>query len=427
MGSQKGGVKWHASGDQKAVDHERHSVCLAEGGQRGNVRVAYIAPYQGPDLLATRPMLRNLGLAANVKMELVSELLNSAGSEVEIVSQGEVVDRHWKFFPGFGEPNPMCSMVPAFYASALPIKVINVPWSAFRTLRLFQRRHKVSPFDVVLLYNLKLPQVICGLYAIRRGLPVVLEYEDDALVDLAGRSEGGLIEALYVRLAKKLLNSTAACVGVSPYLLTQVPASVPKVLLRGVVGKDIIKIGTESTIGRKNWIVFSGTFSVAKGLVPLVKAWDLINLPDWELHIAGHGQKADLLRELAQHNKSIVFHGLLSREENVQLLRAAAIGINPHDLSETPGNVFAFKIIEYLAAGTHVITTPMGVLEPELEAGITYMPDNSPETIAATIRQVVTVGEYKRTAAAAARQMYGPEAVAESLSALLNQAITGTV
>jgi len=66
----------------------------------------------------------------------------------------------------------------------------------------------------------------------------------------------------------------------------------------------------------------------------------------------------------------------------------ATIGINPHHVSETPGNVFAFKIIEYLASGAHVITTPMGPLEKELEAGVTYMPDNSPATIAAALELV---------------------------------------
>jgi glycosyltransferase involved in cell wall biosynthesis len=99
----------------------------------------------------------------------------------------------------------------------------------------------------------------------------------------------------------------------------------------------------------------------------------------------------------------------------------STIGINPHDVSETPGNVFAFKIIEYLAAGTHVITTPMGPLEKELEAGITYLPDNSPETIAAGIRRVITEGEYERRASEAAQSLYGPAAVATSLNSLLDQ------
>jgi hypothetical protein len=42
---------------------------------------------------------------------------------------------------------------------------------------LFKARHSAAPFDLVIIYNLKGPQVVCANYAIRRlGLPVVLEY-----------------------------------------------------------------------------------------------------------------------------------------------------------------------------------------------------------------------------------------------------------
>ena len=100
--------------------------------------------------------------------------------------------------------------------------------------------------------------------------------------------------------------------------------------------------------------------------------------------------------------------------------------MNPHQVSRIPGNVFAFKIIEYLAAGGHVITTPMGAIERELEAGITYMPDNSPNRIAETLRHVVEHREYERTAMDAAQRFYGPIAVSQSLDALL-QRVRGAV
>jgi hypothetical protein len=85
--------------------------------------------------------------------------------------------------------------------------------------------------------------------------------------------------------------------------------------------------------------------------------------------------------------------------------------------------VFAFKIIEYLAAGAHVITTRMGTLEPDLEKGITYIADNKPETIAATLKQVIRSHSYRRTAAQAALQTYGGPAVSKSLERLIRQAM----
>jgi hypothetical protein len=63
----------------------------------------------------------------------------------------------------------------------------------------------------------------------------------------------------------------------------------------------------------------------------------------------------------------------------------------------------------------------MGALEPEIEAGITYMPDNSPEMISATLERVIGGRWYERKAVEAAQQTYGPAGVAKSLDSLLNQ------
>jgi hypothetical protein len=86
--------------------------------------------------------------------------------------------------------------------------------------------------------------------------------------------------------------------------------------------------------------------------------------------------------------------------------------------------VFAFKIVEYLAAEAHVITTPMGSLEQELEAGVTYMGDNSPPTIAATLQQVIKDRSYERTAAQAAARHYGSAAVSNSLERLIQEVMS---
>jgi hypothetical protein len=67
------------------------------------------------------------------------------------------------------------------------------------------------------------------------------------------------------------------------------------------------------------------------------------------------------------------------------------------------------------------VTTPMGNLEPELEGGITYMNDNSPATIAATLQRVIRECDFERTAADAALRTYGPAAVSRSFDKLLNK------
>src|SRR5437867_584428 len=153
------------------------------------MRAAYIAPYQGSALLTHRPIMKNRSLAAAVKIELISEFLRQNAHEVEVFSQGEVVELQFRFYPAFLEPAPFHpDLPPVSYASALPIRRINALWSSLSTLALFRARHRAAPFDVVMIYNFKLPQILCAHWAMRRlGLPVVLEYEDDAFVDVSGQ------------------------------------------------------------------------------------------------------------------------------------------------------------------------------------------------------------------------------------------------
>jgi Glycosyl transferases group 1 len=389
------------------------------------MRIAYIAPYQGPGLVERRPIIRNLSLAARVKIGLIAGLLQRASHSVEILSQGEVIERQFKLYPRFREVEMLTPNIHVFYSSTLPVRFLNGLWSSLSMLRLFKERHRSCPFHLVMIYNLKPPQVACANYAISRlGLPVILEYEDDAFSSFVGRSATPFSSRYYLYKARRLLASISACVGVSPNLLAQAPPSVPKLLLRGALSEAFVSTKTSRSMPRRNWIVFSGTHSRTKGLEQLISAWDMARLADWELHIAGHGVVTERLRQMAANSRGIVFHGLLDPMENAHMLSSAKIGISPEDVSRTLGNVFAFKTIECLAAGLHVISTPMGLLEPGLEKAITYMRDNKAETIAATLKQVIESRCYERTAAEAALQTYGPEAVAMSLQNLLKDVMS---
>jgi len=385
------------------------------------MRIAYITPYQGPELRRRRPIVENLALAGNLKIELIAELLEQRHHQVEIFSAGEVGARRFKFYPAFDETPVSAHNVHARYSSALPVRFVSGFWSTWQLLRIIRARHREAPFDLVIIYNLQQPQAVSALYAVRRlRLPAILEYEDDALVDVLGSAQRGLRSTVDQRLVTSVVGSIKGCIGVSPHLLSRTPESIPKVLLRGVISPEIVAMRGDASLTRKNWAVFSGTHFRSKGLPQLIAAWKLLRPAGWELHIAGYGELTDQLQRDSDET-SIVFHGLLNRQENARLLYQSRIGVNPHELSRTPGNVFAFKIIEYLAAGAHVITTPMGVLEPELEAGVTYVPDNRPETIAQALADVIARREFERTAADTVLGLYSPDAVATSLDGLIAQ------
>ena len=389
------------------------------------MRIAYVTTYQGPSLLKRRPIVLNRSLSNTVKIESIASMLQANSHEVEIISQGEVVENGFKFYPAFADPQRFDSRIPVFYSSALPIRRVNGLWSTFHALQLLKARHRAAPFDLVIVFNLKEPQVACAKYALRRlRLPVILEYEDDRFKNVLGRGEDhNFLSEYRNRACKNLFEVLSGCIGVSPYLLSQLPENVPKMLLRGVVGDDLSQASHGGTEARLNRILFSGTHIASNGIANLIAAWRGAPIPGWELHITGQGQLTNDLRQMAENVPGVFFHGLVSRPELVELMSSAKICINPHAVSQTPGIVFAFKIIEYLSAGAHCVTTPMGKLEPDLEAGITYMPDNSPEMIAATLKRVIESREYERVAPKAARTAYGTEAVSRTLGKFLEQVV----
>jgi glycosyltransferase involved in cell wall biosynthesis len=389
------------------------------------MRIAYITPYQGSTLVQRRPIVRNRSVSNRIKIELVAQLLQANGHEVEIISHGEVTELGLKFYPAFWETELFHPEIPVYYVSSLPVRRINGFWAGWQAARFLKKRHRTHPFDLVIIFNLKSPQFSCARCATRElGLPVILEYEDDVFVDVFGKKTSELFPRYGDSAYLQTINSVSGCIAVSPHLLSQVPAGLPVVLLRGVIGDDLWRASEEMRVSKRKWVVFSGTHVKPNGVKELITGWKIAAIPDWELHITGFGAMTEELRRLAASDPSITFHGMISREEVVRLLCSARICINPHFVSHTPGNVFPFKIIEYLAAGAHVITTPMGSLEQELEAGVTYMGDNSPPTIAATLQQVIEEQSYARTAAQAAARIYGSGAVSNSLERLIQQVMS---
>jgi hypothetical protein len=117
----------------------------------------------------------------------------------------------------------------------------------------------VAPFDVIIIFNFKPPQVASALYAVRRRIPLILEYEDDAFGSVAGESEAGLVTRYHHRAYRRVLAAVSGCIAVPPYLLSQVPSRVPTLLLRGVVGDDVLAASKRLRASKKDIVLFAGT------------------------------------------------------------------------------------------------------------------------------------------------------------------------
>ncbi|MFN0126414.1 MAG: glycosyltransferase [Verrucomicrobiales bacterium] len=358
-----------------------------------------------------------------MKIGLITKALAENGHSVTMISQGEIVENHFKYYAGFCDTTEDFDGVPVYYASAVPIRRINGRWSAYQVQRLLARLHSENPFDCVIIYNLKMPQVYCALFAREvLRLPVLFEYEDDAFTPFPGEKASGLLHAWHQKRYRNVLRKVSGCMAVSPYLLAQTPENVPKLLIRGIVANEIEEAVQLYGRTKFNRVVFSGTHSLPQGLEQLIEAWQKSPLSGWELHIAGEGPLTPKLKSMASEDTSIVFHGLLSRMENAKLLVSAKLAIVPYNTFDNPGRGFAFKTIECLAAGLHVISTPMGEVEKELAEGMTIINDNNPETIVKALNRSVEEKVWEKTAQTAACKNYGFANVCEAIGQFVHRA-----
>ena len=117
------------------------------------MRVAYVASYQGPTLLDRRPIIRNRSMSNRIKIELIAGLLHDGSKDVEIISQGEVIESSCTFYPSFSEPECFHPQIPVYYGSSLPIRRLNGWWSNRSTLHILKERHRANPFDLVIIFR----------------------------------------------------------------------------------------------------------------------------------------------------------------------------------------------------------------------------------------------------------------------------------
>src|SRR5262249_4153716 len=125
-------------------------------------------------------------MSNRIKIELIAQLLYANGHDVEVFSYGEVDRIGLRFYPAFTEPEPFHPRIPVRYISALAIRRVYGLWGRLGMLSLLNARHRALPFDLIMIFNLKPPQLAAAGYALRRRIPLILEYEDDVFSTGAG-------------------------------------------------------------------------------------------------------------------------------------------------------------------------------------------------------------------------------------------------
>jgi glycosyltransferase involved in cell wall biosynthesis len=118
--------------------------------------------------------------------------------------------------------------------------------------------------------------------------------------------------------------------------------------------------------GSGSQLLYSGKYSVAKGLPNLLDAFDSLVAKDRNvvLHVAGSGsgEEADRLRDrMLSMGPAVVLHGQLSQEELAALMRRCDVCILPSFFEGLP-----LVLVEAFACGCRLVATALPGIEEQL-------------------------------------------------------------
>lgn len=164
------------------------------------------------------------------------------------------------------------------------------------------------------------------------------------------------------------------------------------IVMEGLIDDSKVKIEytPPKFEGNKEIILYTGTLRRIFGVMNLIEAFKKSEIADAELWICGSGECASEIEQIAKNNASIKFYGLVSSQKALELQSKATILANPRS-SEGEYTKYSFpsKTIEYLLAGRTVIMNRLPGVPLEYDNYIEYPDDESIESWAKKMREIV--------------------------------------
>ena len=204
-----------------------------------------------------------------------------------------------------------------------------------------------------------------------------------------------------------------SCYNVIDYFVLLTEAMVEKI--PQAKGRHIVVEGIASTLNHENYekkeaviktVLYAGTLHQYSCVDSLVDAFSMTSNPDYRLVICGGGPLEDYITEKAKMDKRIIFKGMLSREEVLQLQKESTVLVNPRRPNQDITKYsFPSKTMEYMSSGTPMIGYQLEGIPQEYYPYI-YSPNGlATEEMAELIDEVLSkTSEELRERAISAKQ-----------------------
>jgi len=160
-----------------------------------------------------------------------------------------------------------------------------------------------------------------------------------------------------------------ACIGLSKaterYFL---PRKVPFLWMPGACTPSRARFSDEACFPERNGVMRLGYFGALAdhaGVQPLIDT--VLSTPvGVSLEICGYGKLANAVQAIAERDRRVKFHGLLTPAQCLSFGRSCDVLVNPRPASHGNQNNFSSKLFDYALAGRSILTSNLSGVEDVL-------------------------------------------------------------
>lgn len=164
----------------------------------------------------------------------------------------------------------------------------------------------------------------------------------------------------------------------------------PFITIEGSVDMDLQKRKKYNSYNNTKTIIYAGGIYKIFGVDRLVKAFQLLNFEDTELHLYGSGDYVQDLIQINQIDNRIKYMGISLNTEMLDIEKKATLLVNTRPTEDVFTKYsFPSKTLEYMSSGTPVLSTKLQGIPSDYWPYIYWISDDSIQGIASALERVL--------------------------------------
>lgn len=209
--------------------------------------------------------------------------------------------------------------------------------------------------DIIVFYNMSYVYFGLTKKIIKKGAFPVLILADHTGYHEEVRIEKKVLAYLYEKEFKKF----ESVISLADYDQDRFSKSAKIEIMRGGINFDYFQNISAPHYDEKITIMYAGLLSKVTGVDVLLKAMEFIPNKNIVLLVSGKGDLEETVKVAEKYDSRIHYLGFMNSEDYYNTLNKVNIFVNPRNMKLAQNrNNFPSKILEYIATGRCIISTP---------------------------------------------------------------------